>query len=40
MKKALLIAVGLLLCSVSLMPSAGAEQTGYQWIDHFNYSST
>jgi hypothetical protein len=40
MRKALFIAIVLLLCSVSLTPSARAEQTGYHWIDHFDYSST
>ena len=40
MRKALLIAAVLVLCSISLLPTAKAEQTGYQLTEDFNYSST
>jgi Zn-dependent protease len=39
MRRALLLAAILVLSSISLAPSAKAEQVGYQWTDHFNYSS-
>ncbi len=39
MKKALLIAAVLVICSIGLVPSVRAEQTGYQWTEHFDYSS-
>ncbi len=40
MRKALLLAIVLLVCSVSQMPSAQAEQISYHWIDNFDYTST
>jgi hypothetical protein len=39
LRKAVLIAVMLFVCSVGLMPSIDAEQTGYHWVDHFDYAS-
>ncbi len=39
MRKAVLIVAVLVICSIGLVPSVGAEQTGYHWTEHFNYST-
>ena len=39
MRKVMLIALMLVLCSITTVPTVQAEHTGYQWTDHFDYDS-